>query len=178
MLIKSTLSNLPIYFMFLFVIPKRVTIRLEKIQRDFLWGGGDLVKKPHLVKWSIVCMEKQKWDLGFRSLSLFNKALLGKWSWRFVKERCPLWKCVIIGKYGLQEGAWCTKEMRERLGVGLCKAIRNGWDVFKDKTSLQVGLGNRVKFWNDKWCGETPFEGCVPESLCYHFFQGCLCGRC
>ncbi|KAL6337970.1 hypothetical protein AAG906_005939 [Vitis piasezkii] len=67
-------------------------------------------------------------------------------------------------------GAWCTKEMRERFGVGLCKVIRNGWDVFKDKTSLQVGLGNRVKFWNDKWCGETPFEGCVPESLCYRFF--------
>ena len=80
MLIKSTLSNLSIYFMPLFVIPKRVTIRLEKIQRDFLWGGGDLVKKPHLFKWSIVCMEKQKWGLGFRSISLFNKVLLGKWS--------------------------------------------------------------------------------------------------
>ena len=34
----------------LFVIPKRVAAKLEKIQRDFLWGGGDLVKKPHLVK--------------------------------------------------------------------------------------------------------------------------------
>ena len=44
--------------MSLFVIPKRVMARLEKIQKDFLWGGGDLVKKPHLVKWLIVCMEK------------------------------------------------------------------------------------------------------------------------
>ena len=60
--------------------------------------------------------------------------------------------------------------MGERFGVRLCKAIRHGWEVFKDKTSLQVGLGNWVKFWNDKWCGETSFEGCVLESLCYHFF--------
>ncbi|RVW96061.1 hypothetical protein CK203_027744 [Vitis vinifera] len=36
-LIKSTLSNLPIYFMSLFVIPRKVRLRLEKIQREFLW---------------------------------------------------------------------------------------------------------------------------------------------
>ena len=35
-----------IYFMSLFVIPRRVVARLEKIQRDFLWGGGALEQKP------------------------------------------------------------------------------------------------------------------------------------
>ena len=40
-LIKSTLSSLPIYFMPLFVMSKRVAVRLEKIHRDFLWGGGE-----------------------------------------------------------------------------------------------------------------------------------------
>ena len=79
-LIKSTLSTLPIYFMPLFVIPKREAVGLEKIHRDFLWVGGELEKKSHLVNWSIVYLEKQNGSLGFRSLSLFNKALLGKWS--------------------------------------------------------------------------------------------------
>ena len=37
-LIRSTLSNLPIYIMSLFRLPKGVKNRLEKIQRDFLWG--------------------------------------------------------------------------------------------------------------------------------------------
>ncbi|RVW36589.1 hypothetical protein CK203_072861 [Vitis vinifera] len=37
-LAKSTLSSLPIYFMSLFIIPRKVSLRLEKIQRDFLWG--------------------------------------------------------------------------------------------------------------------------------------------
>ena len=49
MAIKCTLSSLPIYFMSLFVIPKRMVARLKKIQRDFLWGGGELEKKLHLV---------------------------------------------------------------------------------------------------------------------------------
>ena len=97
-LIKSTLSTLPIYFMPLFVIPKREAVGLEKIHRDFLWVGGELEKKSHLVNWSIVYLEKQNGSLGFRSLSFFNRALLGKWSWRFVKERYPLWKWVVVGK--------------------------------------------------------------------------------
>ena len=38
-LIKSTLSNLPTYFLSLFPIPVGVARRLEKLQRDFLWSG-------------------------------------------------------------------------------------------------------------------------------------------
>ena len=108
------------------VILKRVMTRLEKIQRDFLWGGGALVNKPHLLSWSVVCLDKVKGGLGFKNLSTFNKALLGKWSWRFVTEREPLWKRVIVGKYGQEDGGWCTKGVTERYEVGVWKAIRNG----------------------------------------------------
>ena len=49
-LIRSTLSNLSIYFMSLLKLPSLVRRRLEQIQRDFLCGGGNLERKPHLVK--------------------------------------------------------------------------------------------------------------------------------
>ena len=78
-LLKSTLSSLPTNFLSLFVIPKRVCARLEKIQRDFLWGRGALENKPHLVSWKIICVAKKDGGLGIRSLAAFNKALLGKW---------------------------------------------------------------------------------------------------
>ena len=43
-LIKSTLVSMPIYHMSLFWMPKTVARRLEKVQRDFLWGRGETWK--------------------------------------------------------------------------------------------------------------------------------------
>ena len=50
-LIRSTLASMPTYLMSLMRMPRVVKLRLEKIQRDFLWGGGRaLEKRLHLVK--------------------------------------------------------------------------------------------------------------------------------
>ena len=83
---------------------KQVRLRLEKIQRDFLWCGKALVHKPHLVRWKLVCLEKRKGCLGVRNLSLMNIALLCKWSWWYINEREALWRQVINQKYGEDDG--------------------------------------------------------------------------
>ena len=49
-LIKSTLASLPLYKMSMVRMPVIVAKSLEKLQRSFLWGGGALEKKDHLVK--------------------------------------------------------------------------------------------------------------------------------
>ena len=42
MLLKSTLSNLPTYYLSLFTIPTHVANRIEKLQRNFLWSDSKL----------------------------------------------------------------------------------------------------------------------------------------
>ena len=55
-LIRSTLSNMPIYLLSLLRMPKSVKNRLEKIQRDFLWVGGSTVRRIHLVSCNSVSL--------------------------------------------------------------------------------------------------------------------------
>ena len=140
-----------------------MSLRLEKIQRDFLWGGGASQSKLHLVNWSIVCMEKKDGGLGIKNLSRLNKALLGKWCWRFASEQDSLWKQVIVRKFGEEEGCWCSGASKESHGVGLWKAIRNGWMEFSKRVAFKVGGGRRVRFWKDRWCGEDSLEEAFPS---------------
>jgi len=86
-LIKSTLSNLPMHFLSLFLIPSSVASRMEKLHRDFLWGGLGEEFKYHLVSWSTICSPISEGGLGIRNLRIFNQTLLGKWLWHFAHER-------------------------------------------------------------------------------------------
>lgn len=49
-LLKGMLSSLP-NFLSLFTIPIHMADKIEKLQRDFLWGDS----KSHLVRWDKVC---------------------------------------------------------------------------------------------------------------------------
>ena len=99
-LLKSTLSSLPTYFLSLFTIPMHVANKIERLQRDFLWGDS----KTHLVGWDKVCAPLENGGLGVRKLTIFNKALLGKWLWRFGVEETRLWRRVVASKFGEEWG--------------------------------------------------------------------------
>ncbi|RVW16952.1 LINE-1 reverse transcriptase-like [Vitis vinifera] len=132
-LIKSTLASMPLYQMSLFRMPRVVARRLEKLQRDFLWGGGSTERKAHLVNWERVCVGKEKGGLGLRKLVPLNKALLGKWVWRFANAKEEMWKCVLVAKYGQEELGWRTKK------------------------------GTKIRFWKDPWCGEVELAHRFPQ---------------
>ena len=65
-LLKSTLASLPIYYLSLFTIPKHVAARIEKLQRNFLWGGLGDEFKHHLLSWDTVCSPLAQGGLGVR----------------------------------------------------------------------------------------------------------------
>ena len=77
-LLKSTLSSFPTYFLSLFIIPKVVAARLERIQRNFLWGSSEGSFKYPLVAWDKVCSPIEMGGLGIRNVVSFNQALLRK----------------------------------------------------------------------------------------------------
>jgi hypothetical protein len=70
-LLKSTLSSLPTYYLSLFTIPKHVAARIERLQRNFLWGGSGDGYTHHLVSWDTVCSPLAHGGLGVRKVEVF-----------------------------------------------------------------------------------------------------------
>ncbi|RVW80653.1 hypothetical protein CK203_044355 [Vitis vinifera] len=67
--------------------------------------------------------------LGFGKTSMRNIALLGKWLWRFLRERSGLWhKMSLEGYY-------------------------SSFQEFSPFVRLVVGNGERIRFWEDLWWG-------------------------
>ena len=118
-LLKSTISSLPTYHLSLSTIPVSVANRLEKIQRNFLLGGTAVGTNFHLVNWDTVCSLITYGGFGVRKLTVFNKALLGKWLWCFGREKMSLWRQAIVSKYGTLSGGWITRTTRVVHGCGL-----------------------------------------------------------
>ncbi|RVW78513.1 putative ribonuclease H protein [Vitis vinifera] len=121
--------------------------------KRFLWGGGRLERKAHLIKWKVVCSPKEEGGLGIRKIEVLNKALLGKWVWRYAYEKENLWKRVIGVKYGQEGCGWRTKDGCGPYGVGLWKEIMKEADwcwesiVFK----LFTLAGNRKAKVSEVW---------------------------
>ena len=145
-LIKTTMTIMPLYQMSLFRMPKTVARRLEKLQRDFLWGGGNLEKKAHLVNWEVVCADKENGGLGLRKLALLNKALLGKWLWRFACVKEELWKQVLVAKYGQEDLGWRTKKANGAFGVGVWKEILKESVWCWENMAFKVRKGTKIRF--------------------------------
>jgi hypothetical protein len=101
----------------------------------------------------------------------FNRALMGKWLWRFAMERDALWRKVVAIKYGSMRGGWCSKEVGGSFGVGVWKCIRRGWDAFASHVRYEVGDGSQVLFWHDVVWGVT-FEESFSRTVSYCMWQG------
>ena len=121
------------------------------------------MREFHLVNWNMVCSSKEKGGWGVRDLSLVNKALLGKWVWRFTVEDNSIWKDAISIKYLVEEGGWYTKTTRGNSELGPWKDISKEIGLMKLNCVFSIRDGSRVRFWEDTWCGEFPLCDIFPN---------------
>ncbi|RVX13392.1 Transposon TX1 uncharacterized 149 kDa protein [Vitis vinifera] len=142
-------------------IPVSIASKIEKMQRDFLWSGAGEGKRDHLIRWEVVSRPREMGGLGFGKTSMRNSALLGKWLWRFPRERSGLWHKVIASIYGTHPNGWDANMVVRWSHRCPWKAIAQVFQEFSPFVRLVVGNGERIRFWEDLWWGN--------QTLCSQF---------
>ena len=77
-----------------------------------------------------MCCPIDREGLGIRMFVPLNRALLGKWLWRFEVEENRLWRQVMLARHRVVGGGWCTRLVWGSHGCGLWKGIMLGWNHF------------------------------------------------
>ena len=97
-LINAVLTNMVLYMISFFQLPKGILHRLDYLRSRFFWQGDSEKKKYRLTKWSVVCRPKDQGGLGVHDLEVKNRALLGKWLARLLTED-GVWQQLLRKKY-------------------------------------------------------------------------------
>ncbi|GJZ22493.1 putative RNA-directed DNA polymerase [Tanacetum coccineum] len=134
-LFKSVLRALGTYFFSLFKAPKCVINYLEKLRRNFIWGGYLYCNKMTWIAWNKICSSSKNGGLEVGSLHDSNLAMLGKWL-----SFSP-WKSII------------------KLPKSFSCANINLHSVFRRK----VGDGSSIRFWKDLWVGDSCLKNNFPR---------------
>ncbi|RDX97642.1 putative ribonuclease H protein, partial [Mucuna pruriens] len=88
--------------------PRDVAYMIKCIQGKNFRGVGEERNKLAWISWDKVCCPSQAGDLDIKDLQAFNKALLGNWRRRMMKEKDSLWCRVLTAKYGDINGRGST----------------------------------------------------------------------
>ncbi|XVF83970.1 hypothetical protein PTKIN_Ptkin16aG0537100 [Pterospermum kingtungense] len=157
-LVKSVLGCLPSYFMSIFLMPRSVKEKLDRIQRRFLWGEDGNKKKLHLVGWNQVCAPKVFSGIGLVDLELKNRALLNKWIWRYAEDEKSLWRRVVDGCYGGSNNDLIPRMSNHTRFSSVCRDITKPLVVSDDYLQFfmlgigfLLGDGKRILFWHHEW---------------------------
>ena len=115
---QAVISTIPSYVMQGCIIPSRVLNSLDRINRNFVWGSNDSVKKMHMINWKKVTKPKAKDGLGLQEAKGRNLTLAAKLSWRMHHCRSIAQKVSVPGssqERGSFSGLDCYQEGRDHL---------------------------------------------------------------
>lgn len=150
----SVLSSMQVYRASVFILPVSVSKEIEKLIRNFLWGGADMAKGKAKVAWKDVCLPKSEGGLGIKPLFLWNKTLMAFHLWSVVVNRQSLW-VKWIHTYRLKGRSFWEVKVPWDASWSWKKIL---WlrDDFRPFIHSKVGDGKSTWFWYDIWTDAGP----------------------
>ena len=99
-MIKSVLQAILSYVMSLFQLPTKLVTAIERMMNTFWWGHAKTSHRGiNWLSWEKLSMHKTHGGMGFKDLSAFNLAMLGKQGWKFLTEPHSLVSRIFKARY-------------------------------------------------------------------------------
>jgi hypothetical protein len=122
------------------------------MQRFWL-GHKENTSKIHSMSWEKLGTSKDQWGLGFRDLTMFNKALMAKQLWRMVENPDSLVASIMKAKY-FSNCSIMEASMGSQPSL-VWRSILASKELVEDGVVWRIGAGRSVKIWGDKWLPMT-----------------------
>ncbi|KAM6563873.1 hypothetical protein CsatB_023871 [Cannabis sativa] len=159
-LIQSVGSSVATYVAASDPIPLNIAHKVDKCLRDFWWGDTEERRKLHLLAWNAICQSKMRGGLGFRSVSIINKAFMTKWAWKALTDNSSVWSKVVNAKY--LKGREFLNLERNGDESAMWKAVLQAREVLEQGICKKIGNGAKTSIWFDPW---VPSSNRTPTPL-------------
>ncbi|KAG7588439.1 Reverse transcriptase domain [Arabidopsis suecica] len=148
-LISSVIYGLINFWMSAFALPKGCLKHLEKLCNGFLWSGDITKRTAAKVAWDKVCLPKSEGGLGLRNLLVWNKVLNLKLVWLLFSSSGSLWVAWMKEHNLKRSNYWYAEPHANSSWVW--KFLLSLRPLAKDLISSNLGDGQTISFWYDKW---------------------------
>ncbi|GJY90847.1 RNA-directed DNA polymerase, eukaryota, reverse transcriptase zinc-binding domain protein [Tanacetum coccineum] len=154
-----------VYWASLFILPKTVVQKIDRLLKGFLWCQGNLSKGKAKVAWKLVSKPKKEGGIGIKNSSVWNEVLMAKHLWNIACNKESLWV------------KWINVVRLKGTSIWEVKANRNtscGWkhilslrSKMRPHVKYEIGNGETALLWHDRCNGKWKW----PMSWTRHYPQ-------
>jgi exonuclease III/ribonuclease HI len=148
-LIKAVAQAIPNYILSCYKMPVGCCRDIDMMLARFWWGSNDDKRKIHWVSWEKLSKSKNRGGMGFRGMSEFNKALLGKHCWRLTTGTASLLEKVFKSRY-YPNGNFSTAKEGYQPSYAW-KSILSARNLVETGGLWRVGNGRAIRIGKDNW---------------------------
>ncbi|XP_026398710.1 uncharacterized protein LOC113294531 [Papaver somniferum] len=157
---KHVLSSLVVYHMSCFPLPKKITSKIDNIQRTFWWSKKDLRHAAYFRSWGDIGKSKLSGGIGIKNTYATNRVFIAKLGWRIIQNPDLLLSKFMKDKYFPNQNLLEVDKAADT-SSWIWRGIVNSLVFVRANIVSKINDGSSTKIWSSNW---IPFDTSPPIS--------------